>query len=142
MRRAPDARGQRHRRGPPVRLSLPRRGAPADDRGRPARRPGRGHGRGGADLAQSGIPPLMTYYGQFIDHDITANTDRDNGKTFSIVGDAIAPLPRDLVVSGIHQPAQRRPRPGQRLWRRSAGPIRWRRCSGTVPRCASAARPA
>lgn len=51
--------------------------------------------------ARSGLPPLMTYYGQFIDHDITANTDRDNGKTFSIVGDSIAPLPRDLVVSGI-----------------------------------------
>ena len=53
------------------------------------------------DVTRSGIPPLMTYYGQFIDHDITANTDRDNGKTFTIVGDSIAPLPRDLVVSGI-----------------------------------------
>jgi Animal haem peroxidase len=51
--------------------------------------------------APSGIPPLMTYYGQFIDHDITANTDRDIGKTFTIVGDFITPLPRKRVVSGI-----------------------------------------
>jgi hypothetical protein len=32
--------------------------------------------RGGAD--NSVIPPVYTYWGQFIDHDITANTDRNN----------------------------------------------------------------
>ena len=29
-------------------------------------------------LANSTIPPVYTYWGQFIDHDITANTDRDS----------------------------------------------------------------
>ncbi|ADG11736.1 peroxidase [Caulobacter segnis] len=51
--------------------------------------------------ARSRLPAVMTYYGQFIDHDITANTDRENGKTFTIVGETITPLARDLVVSGI-----------------------------------------
>ncbi|USQ97366.1 peroxidase family protein [Caulobacter sp. RL271] len=55
----------------------------------------------GGSAARSGLPPVMTYYGQFIDHDITANTDRENGKTFTIVGETITPLARDLVVSGI-----------------------------------------
>jgi len=50
---------------------------------------------------RTNIPAIMTYLGQFIDHDITANTDRDNGQTFTIVGQTIAPLARDLVVAGI-----------------------------------------
>lgn len=50
---------------------------------------------------RSNIPAVMTYFGQFIDHDITANTDRDSGLSFTIVGDTISPLPRDLVVGGI-----------------------------------------
>ena len=55
----------------------------------------------GGSGARSRLPIVMTYYGQFIDHDITANTDRDNGTTFTIVGETITPLARDLVVSGI-----------------------------------------
>ncbi len=47
----------------------------------------------------SGIPPVFTYLGQFIDHDITANTDREVASS-KIDGD-IAPLPRDQVRSEV-----------------------------------------
>lgn len=54
----------------------------------------------------SDIPPIFTYLGQFIDHDITANTDRDvmgpDGELISTVtGAKIDPLPRDRVVEAV-----------------------------------------
>ena len=30
-----------------------------------------------AGAASSRVPPVYTYWGQFVDHDLTANTDRD-----------------------------------------------------------------
>lgn len=42
------------------------------------------------------IPPIYTYFGQFIDHDITANTDREVTGLSEIVGD-IAPVDRTRV---------------------------------------------
>lgn len=52
------------------------------------------------------IAPIFTYLGQFIDHDVTANTDRTvtapDGTPLSIVtGPSIDPLPRDAVTGGI-----------------------------------------
>ena len=47
----------------------------------------------------SRIPPVFTYFGQFIDHDITANTDRETASS-RIDGD-LAPLPRDQVRSEV-----------------------------------------
>jgi hypothetical protein len=44
----------------------------------------------------STIPPVYTYWGQFIDHDLTANTDRD--ESVSILGSDMTPLPPDEVV--------------------------------------------
>jgi hypothetical protein len=55
--------------------------------------------------ADSSIAPIMTYFGQFIDHDITANTDRDAGinatTTTSMTGPTIEPLDRAAVVSNV-----------------------------------------
>lgn len=45
---------------------------------------------------ESSIPAVFTYFGQFIDHDITANTDRDE-PGFDIDRADIALQPRDLV---------------------------------------------
>ncbi|MCO1661008.1 peroxidase family protein [Pseudonocardia humida] len=44
--------------------------------------------RGGAGDSQ--LPPILTYWGQFVDHDLTANTDRDT--SISIVEDDLHPL--------------------------------------------------
>src|SRR6476619_4064709 len=38
----------------------------------------------------STIPPVYTYWGQFVDHDVTANTDRND--VVSIVGDLLTPI--------------------------------------------------
>lgn len=43
------------------------------------------------------IPPVYTYWGQFIDHDLTANTDRDS-KISDITRPDLAPLPPEFVV--------------------------------------------
>lgn len=43
----------------------------------------------------STIAPIMTYLGQFIDHDITANTDR--AAPISVIDGDCAPQPRDTV---------------------------------------------
>jgi hypothetical protein len=43
------------------------------------------------------IPPIYTYWGQFIDHDLTANTDRDS-KISDITRPDLAPLPPEFVV--------------------------------------------
>ena len=45
----------------------------------------------------SRIPVIFTYLGQFIDHDISAGTDRDAGLSMIDGGD-IAPAPRELVM--------------------------------------------
>lgn len=53
-----------------------------------------------ADRAgNSRIPPVFTYLGQFIDHDITANTDRETA--LSVIDGAIAPLARAAVTEGL-----------------------------------------
>jgi hypothetical protein len=51
---------------------------------------------------ESSMPPVFTYFGQFIDHDITANTDREEapgtpGGAFNIDRPDIAPQPRDAA---------------------------------------------
>ncbi len=54
----------------------------------------------------STIPPVYTYWGQFVDHDVTANTDR-NG-VVSIVGDPLTPIEPDLVpgtLRNLREPA-------------------------------------
>ncbi|MCW0215331.1 MAG: heme peroxidase family protein, partial [Pseudonocardia sp.] len=50
----------------------------------------------------SAIPPVYTYWGQFIDHDITANTDRDeNGTVFDIRRPDLQPLDPSVVVNEL-----------------------------------------
>lgn len=53
--------------------------------------------------ADSAIPPVFTYFGQFIDQDITANTDREG--TQSIIEpwaeQTLNPLPRSEVTSSM-----------------------------------------
>ncbi|MEM7605866.1 MAG: heme peroxidase family protein [Myxococcota bacterium] len=52
-------------------------------------------------VLDSAIPAAMTYLGQFIDHDITARTDRDEGQ-FVIGGDGpSAPIDPNLVVATL-----------------------------------------
>jgi hypothetical protein len=56
----------------------------------------------------STVPPVYTYWGQFIDHDLTANTDRD-----SVVSDItkpdLKPIPPDKVTQKLFN--LRRPAP-------------------------------
>ncbi|MET0439490.1 MAG: heme peroxidase family protein [Devosia sp.] len=47
----------------------------------------------------STIPPIFTYLGQFIDHDITAGTDRDS--TLSVIAGPIVPIPQTDVEAGL-----------------------------------------
>jgi hypothetical protein len=57
----------------------------------------------GQELQPTGnstIPPVYTYWGQFIDHDITANTDRQNTVTDITVED-LRPLPPEVVVRDL-----------------------------------------
>ncbi len=54
-----------------------------------------------ADLDEnSEIPPVFTYFGQFIDHDLTANTDRE-GSVFVIDEPEVTPLARDFVSDNL-----------------------------------------
>ncbi|MBP0614255.1 peroxidase family protein [Jiella mangrovi] len=47
----------------------------------------------------SNLPPVFTYLSQFIDHDLTANTDRDTSLSEIGPEDAdLTPLPRDKVL--------------------------------------------
>lgn len=46
------------------------------------------------------IPPVFTYLGQFIDHDITAGTDREIGDS-RIDAETVEPLSRDEVMSDL-----------------------------------------
>ena len=48
----------------------------------------------------STIPPVYTYWGQFIDHDLTANTDRD-AEVSNITKPDLAPLPPAFVVENL-----------------------------------------
>ncbi|MEQ8654433.1 MAG: heme peroxidase family protein [Kiloniellales bacterium] len=50
-----------------------------------------------APAFDSSIPAIFTYLGQFIDHDITAGTDREDGLS-TISGEHVRPLPREQVV--------------------------------------------
>jgi hypothetical protein len=57
----------------------------------------------GEELQPTGnstIPPVYTYWGQFIDHDITANTDRQNTVTDITVED-LKPLEPEVVVRDL-----------------------------------------
>lgn len=57
----------------------------------------------GEELQPAGnstIPPVYTYWGQFIDHDITANTDRQNTVT-DITVDDLRPLEPEVVVRDL-----------------------------------------
>jgi hypothetical protein len=49
--------------------------------------------------SNSRIPPIFTYLGQFIDHDITANTDREAGA--STIEGGVSPLPRAQVTASL-----------------------------------------
>jgi hypothetical protein len=51
-------------------------------------------------LGNSTIPTVYTYWGQFIDHDLTANTDRDR-ETIDITKPDLAPLPPASVVAKL-----------------------------------------
>ncbi len=46
----------------------------------------------------SNIPPVFTYMGQFIDHDVTANTDRESGVSVIDV-ETVVQLPRGEVTA-------------------------------------------
>ena len=55
----------------------------------------------------STIPPVYTYWGQFIDHDITLNTDNNKGIA-DVTATDLKPLQPSAVVAGLHnfrQPA-------------------------------------
>jgi hypothetical protein len=47
----------------------------------------------------STLPPILTYWGQFVDHDLTANTDRDDD--ISITLDDLRPLRPQQVVEQL-----------------------------------------
>ena len=49
--------------------------------------------------ANSPIPPVHTYWGQFVDHDITANTDRNDD--ISITGQPLPPLTPQQVLADL-----------------------------------------
>ena len=54
----------------------------------------------------SPIPPVYTYWGQFVDHDLTANTDRD--AVVGIDGDPLTPIEPALVpgtLRNLREPA-------------------------------------
>ncbi len=54
------------------------------------------------------IPPVYTYWGQFIDHDLTANTDRDSDVS-DITKPNLKPIPPAKVIQKLHN--LRRPAP-------------------------------
>jgi hypothetical protein len=47
----------------------------------------------------STLPPILTYWGQFVDHDLTANTDRDD--SISITVDELRPLRPQQVAQQL-----------------------------------------
>jgi hypothetical protein len=59
--------------------------------------------QGGSAPANSSIPPIFTYLGQFIDHDITAQTDREAGDSIiePPAGQTLDPLARSTVKANL-----------------------------------------
>ena len=55
---------------------------------------------GGAPKVNSTIPAIYTYWGQFIDHDMTANTDRDS-TTSDITKTPLVPVAPDTVAKKL-----------------------------------------
>lgn len=55
----------------------------------------------GPDDSQSTIPAIFTYFGQFIDHDTTARTDRDGSVTSIGRNEPIGRLDPDLIVGNL-----------------------------------------
>ena len=53
------------------------------------------------DSLDSTTPAIYTYFGQFIDHDITARTDRDTSASFIGRNEPIAPRDPDEVVASL-----------------------------------------
>ncbi|MCB9682398.1 MAG: hypothetical protein H6733_13105 [Alphaproteobacteria bacterium] len=53
------------------------------------------------NLFDSSIPAIFTYFGQFIDHDTTARTDRDGDLSKIGDGHTVEPLDTDKVVAGL-----------------------------------------
>lgn len=49
----------------------------------------------------STIPAIYTYWGQFIDHDLTANTDRDTPAINDITSPDLKPLDPDFIVENL-----------------------------------------
>lgn len=51
----------------------------------------------------NGLPAILTYFGQFVDHDITANTDRNPAtlSDFSIAGPPLVLNPRTTVMEQL-----------------------------------------
>ncbi len=47
------------------------------------------------------LAPILTYFGQFIDHDITANTDRRVVGVSEIDVDPLNPTSRDMIVDKL-----------------------------------------
>ena len=59
-----------------------------------------------AEATNSTIPPVYTYWGQFVDHDVTANTDRND--VITITGDPLTPIDPKLVpgtLRNLREPA-------------------------------------
>ncbi|MFE9438740.1 heme peroxidase family protein [Streptomyces sp. NPDC006602] len=48
---------------------------------------------------ESPIPPVYTYWGQFVDHDLTAATDND--KKINITDEDLPPIPPDQVIQKL-----------------------------------------
>lgn len=55
------------------------------------------------EKTNSKIPPIYTYWGQFIDHDLTANTDRDARQALKmdITDDEFKPLLPELIIKNL-----------------------------------------
>jgi Animal haem peroxidase len=65
------------------------------------------NGNPAGQVGNSTIPPVYTYWGQFIDHDITANTDRQNSVT-DLTIQPVQPVPPEQVreqLRNLRQPA-------------------------------------
>src|SRR5689334_25076078 len=57
------------------------------------------------EVTNSNIPPVYTYWGQFIDHDITANTD-SNKNVSDITQPDVAPLTPTFVTTHLRNGRQ------------------------------------
>lgn len=55
-----------------------------------------------ADPNDSGIPAAMTYLGQFIDHDLTARTDRESSVTAIENPASVTPVNPDTIIQNVH----------------------------------------